>query len=187
MEMLRITAKGEEELKHRTYRLDSRKRSLLILLVKPRPIADLQQKTVLPAGDFYSEIGALIDQGFVISGDASRPAAASTPSRDGRSALATESTVHSSHSAGNVDQVLSPDDIHIEDGIILSEAKFLLTDYCVDCFGTSSEVFLEEIRACHNVAAFRACFSRIVMQSAQHCPASAYRLRELAIEINGTA
>ena len=52
---LALTAKGVEEVKHRTCKLSIRKRSVLLLLETPHRVDHLLQKTVLQPEEFAVE------------------------------------------------------------------------------------------------------------------------------------
>ena len=174
-DMFQLTVKGEEEVKQRTHKLDPRRRSLLILLNKEQSFEYLRQKTVLPLEAFQIELDALITQGFIVS---SQPAT-TLP------LLSFFGGVNAPREAAA--NVLPSNTFHVEDGIILSEAKFLLTDFCVDCFGTRSEVFMAEIRACKDIHAFRNSLEQIIANAKAQCPARLGDLTALIEEINETA
>lgn len=77
--------------------------------------------------------------------------------------------------------------IAVADEIILSEAKFLLTDFVVDRFGTRSQALVDAIRACQQVADFRSCLSAIQAAVEKNHPEQLPALRLLVGEINETA
>ena len=62
---LALTAKGVEEVKHRTCKLSIRKRSVLLLLETPHRVDHLLQKTVLQPEEFAVEIEGMIQDGFI--------------------------------------------------------------------------------------------------------------------------
>ena len=63
---IKLTAKGSDEIKNRTYRLGMKKRSLLILLNSPRSIQQLTQTSVIPRDELINELHALIHDGFAL-------------------------------------------------------------------------------------------------------------------------
>ena len=167
---LYITPKGEDEVKRRVYKLDMKKRSLLILLDRPQTIEYLGGKTVLPREEFNAVIISLIQDGFIATGNVAVGAAA--PSAAGASG--------SAQPAGNVR-------IHIDDEVILSEAKFLLTDFCVDSFGTSSQAYVDAIRACKSINDLRYQLNTILAAAEKQVPAQLPTLIKVIQEINATA
>lgn len=155
--ILHMTPKGEDEIKHRVYKLDMKKRSLLILLGRPQSIEYLASKTVLLQEEFNATIIALIQDGFVATGSAAANSASAGPA------------------------------IHIEDDVILSEAKFLLTNFCVDSFGTDSQAFVDTIRSCKSVNDVRHHLNTILAATEKRCPAQIPALHNAIREINATA
>ena len=71
---IKLTAKGSDEIKNRTYRLGMKKRSLLILLNSPRSIQQLTQTSVIPRDELINELHALIHDGFVLEDHAHKEA-----------------------------------------------------------------------------------------------------------------
>jgi hypothetical protein len=163
--IVQLTPKGEEELERRAYKVGVKKRSLLILLKSPQSIDYLLQKTILPQGEFDGELQGLIDEGFITTGWSDRAS--------------------KEQAVAGVPAVRSAFDI--DKDILLSEAKFLLADFCVDCFGTESQSFVEEIRACGNVADFRMCFSKALGLTQKKYPKHLSTLMDLLTSINETA
>jgi len=166
---LHLTLKGEDEVKRRAYKLSMKKRSVLILLDKPKTIEHVFAKSVFPQNEIIEEIEALVRDGFIsLSGDtvsrpftSASPAAAVAPDSDGT--------------------------IHLDDEIILSEAKFMLTDFSVDSFGTHSQAFVDAIRACKRVQELRLCLGGILAATEKQCPNRLPVLLGLIKEINETA
>ena len=168
--MLQLTPKGEDELKHRTHRLSVRKRSLLLLVEHPRTLGDLFKKTVLHQEEVAGEVQSLLNDGFIsVAGKngSARPAPP-TPSR----------VEKPPSSAGG---------FQLNDEIVISEAKFLLIDFCVDSFGTHSDAFCHDIHDCHSVAAVAKCVGAIVATAGKECPDRLAILVKVIEEINATA
>ena len=148
---LALTEKGIDEVKRRTYKLSIRKRSVLLLLETPHRVDHLLQKTVLQPEEFGNEIEGLIHDGFVhVVGGAPPAAPATAPqaapaapprpaqpqySADPFAALAPPLPKAAPAAEAPVGNVHNEAFILLED-FILSEAKYLLVDFCVDSFGT---------------------------------------------------
>jgi hypothetical protein len=77
--------------------------------------------------------------------------------------------------------------LHLDDEVILSEAKFLLTDFCVDSFGTQSQVFVDGIRGCKSVKDLRFHTNDIYTATGKFCPDRLPTLLAVIEEINATA
>ena len=65
---LHITQKGIDEIQQRIYKLNIKKRSVLILLETPHSIEEVMHKTVFPHSEIAEEILALIQDGFIQQG-----------------------------------------------------------------------------------------------------------------------
>lgn len=159
-----ITAKGVDELKHRTYKLGMKKRSVLILLEVPRMVQYLIEKAVLPQAEVFSEVQSLVSEGFVTTasaGEGAAPVATSTSS-------------------------VSGSEFAFSDDIILPEAKFMLIDFCTDHFPSRAEVLAGEIRACQSPRALSAYLVGLVAFVDKHHPAQAAGLRAVIKEIRDT-
>lgn len=164
---LQLTPKGADEIRSRTHKLGLKKRSVLLLLDRPRPIQYLVGRSVLPQGEMLEEIRTLIGDQFVAV-SAGGGANGAEPGQPG--------------SASGVDG-----SFHLYGGIIVSEAKFLLTDFCVDHFGTQSQAFADEIGACSKENDLRLCLGKIVAAAQKRCPERIPDLLRLVKEINETA
>lgn len=169
---LHLTQKGEDEVKHRAYKLSMKKRSVLILLDKPKPLDQVLAKSVFPKNEVIEEIEALIQDGFIASSGAvtaPRPSASISPAAAPASVPVAGGT------------------FDLDDEIIVSEAKFMLTDFSVDSFGTQSQLFVDAIRACKKVQDVRLCLSGILAATEKQCPNRVPILLGLINEINETA
>ena len=160
--VLHNTPKGEDEVKSRSNKLSFRKRSVLILLDKLQTVDNVLHKTVFPKDEIVSDIQELIRDGFVaISG--------AEVSSQSAAALGSEAR------------------FELDDEIILSEAKFLLTDFAVDSFGMQSQTIANQIRACKDVRELRICLGGIFSITERQCPDRLPVLLGLVNEINETA
>ena len=78
-------------------------------------------------------------------------------------------------------------DLRLQDGIIVSEAKFLLVDFCANSFGTQSKMFTDEIGKCKNAQSLRVCLKNIFAVIQNSCPDRLPFLLKAIAEINQTA
>jgi hypothetical protein len=156
-----LTPKGVDEALNRTYKLNIRQRSVLILLGKPQTIDYILQKQQLFNQDEVMEIiNQLVSEGFVAVSGGTIPGA-SAPT-----------------SGGN---------IQLMEGIVISEAKFLLVDFCVDSFGTQSQTFVDELGGCKNEKNLQLCLKNIYAAIETHSPDRLPALMKIIGEINATA
>lgn len=165
---LKITPKGAEEIKSRTHKLGMKKRSVLLLLDQQQSIQYIVGKSVFPQAEIMAEIHELITEQFIAAGANGAHA----------NALPGPAAAAPGGSAGS---------FHLASGIIISEAKFLLVDFCVDNFGTQSQAFVDQIRACSKEGELGFCLAKIVTAAKQQCPDRLPSLLGLVAEINDTA
>jgi hypothetical protein len=160
---LHITPKGIEEVQHRVYKLNIKKRSILIQLDSPHTIEQILHNTVFPHKEIIEEIETLLREGFMRLGGNDEVAVAKST------------------------EAPSKNRFFLDDEIIVSEAKFLLSDFCVDNFPAHSKELAEEIRACHDVGCVRSFLNKTASLTEKSCPGQLPRLIELVKEINDTA
>lgn len=156
---LSITRKGEDELKHRVYKLSIRKRSVLVSLETPHSVAQVLERTVFQEDEILDEIGALLQEGFI----------------------APEGTEHAAQGKHERDR------FELDEDIVLSEAKYLLIDFCVDSFGTHAQSFANGIRVCKTPEALGKYLRTIAGAAQKECPDRLPRLYGIIQEINETA
>lgn len=156
-----LTPKGVDEALNRTYKINIRQRSVLILLGKPQTIEYILQKQQLFDQDEVLEIiNQLVSEGFIAVSGGTMPRAAATAA------------------GGN---------IQLMEGIVISEAKFLLVDFCVDSFGTQSQTFVDELGGCKNEKNLQLCLKNIYAAIEMHSPDRLPVLLKIVGEINATA
>lgn len=158
-----LTPKGKEEALHKVHNINERLRNVLIQLVTPQTVEQLingKTGSSNQAG-VVQIIIELINGGYV----------------------AKDAGVE----AGPVVTSASGGIIHLADGFILSEAKFLLVDFCVDSFGTQAQAFIDQIDGCKNPTGLQLCLNNIHAsiqgKYADRLPA----LMKVIAEINKTA
>jgi hypothetical protein len=77
--------------------------------------------------------------------------------------------------------------IQLLEGIIISEAKFLLVDFCVDSFGKRSQQFVDELESCKNEKHLQTCLKNICVATEEQRPDRLAVLLKVMDEINATA
>jgi len=159
---LSLTPKGVDEALNRTYKIHIRQRSVLILLGKPQTIEYvLQKQQLLEQEEVIGIINQLVAEGFVDVEGGALPRSTGGPA-----------------SGGN---------IRLIEGIVISEAKFLLVDFCVDSFGTQSQTFVDELGGCKNEKNLQLCLKNIYAAIEMHSPDRLPVLLKIVGEINATA
>lgn len=163
---LHITGKGIDEVQRRAYKLNLKKRSILILLDKPVTIEYLLSKTVFPQNDIVEELGYLVQEKFVLT------SAEAVLTSFGQKAA---STPHQTDGK-----------LKLYEGFTLSEAQFLLIDFCVDSFKTDSQAIIDEINRGTNANDIRLCLEKIIKRVSENCAERLPILLEVVNEINRT-
>lgn len=147
------------------YKIGMKKRSLLILLERPQTVEALLKKSVLQEPECLEEIQTLLGEGFI--------------------SLESDGTVQSP--AILMPAAPAKAGFYLVDDIILSEAKFLLVDFCVDHFGTHSKTFVDEIRTSVSLEGIRKCLDKVAEQVERQDAKLTSPLLGLVREINDTA
>jgi hypothetical protein len=160
---LSLTPKGKEEALHKVHNINERLRNVLIQLATPQTV---EQIINTRAGnnnqaEVVQLIIELINGGFV--------------AKDGGTMA---SPVVTSASGGSV---------QLTDGFILSEAKFLLVDFCVDSFGTQAQTFIDQLDGCKNATGLQLCLKNIHAATQSECSDRLPALMKAIAEINKTA
>ena len=159
---LAITPKGEEEIQHRRHQLSMRKRSVLISLEKPHTVEQILERTVFSEDEILDEIQNLLQNGFIAL-DSDETARLAEQARRGK------------------------DRFELDEEIVLSEAKYLLIDFCVDSFGTQAQTFSNGVRSCKTPGALGKYLRTIAEAAEKHCPERVPSLFKIIQEINETA
>ena len=157
---LSITAKGEDELKHRIYKLSIRKRSVLVSLEETHTVAQVVERSVFQEDEILDEIRALTGEGFVTM-EGAKASARQGDQQRGR--------------------------FELKDEIVLSEAKYLLIDFCVDSFGTHAQALADGIRVCKTPESLAKSLETLAKSAEKQCPDRLPALFKIIQEINETA
>lgn len=174
---LYLTTKGADEIAHRTMRLGIKPRSVLLLLTHPQTIEFVLQKSVFPDGDILETIDTLVQTGFIaLVEEASRPA---PPANEAVVAAPVPTRCESAP--------VVTGDFSLDEEINLPEARFLLIDFCVDCFGMQAEALGEAIRNSKSVGALRVELTELQGMVNARKPEQRDALREIVRAINATA
>jgi hypothetical protein len=167
-----LTQKGIDEINTRVHKLNMKKRSVLILLQESRTIQYVMDRAVFDAKELFEEIIELGKEGFLKLGGESNSIAVPVPTNK----------VEKPKAPVRLEGSL---DIHEE--IILSEARFLMVDFCVDVFGTGSQTFVEKLGSCKSVGQFTECVKQICEATKAKHPEKIQAFEVVLKEINKTA
>jgi len=137
---LGLTPKGIEELRHRTYRLDVRSRNILFLIETGQTtLAAIAQKSPLRREEIDQRADVLLAEGFVAIQSAAQKAAASR--------------------ATSLPASVTP---QLKSGVSLPEARFALSDFCLDCFGVAGQTTMNLLERCNDEDTLRKILAAIV-------------------------
>lgn len=140
--LLMLTAKGREELKSRSFRLDPMGRNILFLIDRGNNTSDaLVERAVFPRTALLDRILQLVAAHFI---EVDPLGANGPPSRSA-------GTLPGSTSEG----------LRLKAGISLSQARFALCDFCLDHFGTRSQKLVEAINLCDTLSALQQALDQI--------------------------
>jgi hypothetical protein len=187
-----LTAKGLEELTLRTHRLDTRLRNILFLISKGTPTVEaILQNSIFPQEEVIEKLRGLLKERFVelVSGLAPAPTPTGAPPQP-RTAGAAHTRPEAAESAA--DQTVAvplsvptttPVFPSLASGISMSQARFLLCDFCLDQFGTSAQPLLDAIEEATHVADLQHVLDGLTAQMRKHLkhqlPALMAKVREI--------
>lgn len=162
-QILVLTPKGRDELKTRAFKLDTVDRNTLFLVEKGNSTpATILQRSLFPKDIIAARIQALVSGGFLDAG-----AAAGAPSS--ASALPAQQT------------------LQLKPGISLSQARFSLSDFCLEHFGTRSARLVESIERCGDVPSLQKVIDMIHAEIRQNAGNRLPALANCVAEINDSA
>ena len=164
-QFLFLTPKGTEELRSRAHKLDVTARNILYLIQLGSTTAEaILQRTIFPRDAVIDKLRRLLGNKFV----------AVAP---GNGVL---------HSAPPLEQppVEQP---HLEAGVSLSQARFSLSDFCLEQFGTQGRGLVDAVSLAVDVAGLQQVLSRIRVEVQNRRPDRLTMLADCVREINKTA
>jgi hypothetical protein len=191
-----LTAKGVEELALRTHRLDNRLRNILFLIQKGTPtIEAILHNSIFPHEEVIENLRGLLKERFVelVGGLSPAPAPSSAPPRPrtvGGSSLPETAEGATDPGAALIRppvQAAGPTLPSLNCGISMSQARFLLCDFCLDQFGTDAQPLLDAIEDAANVAELQRVLDGFAAQMRKHLKHKLPALMAKVREINETA
>lgn len=186
-----LTAKGLEELTLRTHRLDTRLRNILFLISKGTPTVEaILQNSIFPQEEVIEKLRGLLKERFVelVSGlaPAPTPTGASPQPRTGGAHTRPEAaeSVTDQHLAVPLSvPTTTPVFPSLAPGISMSQARFLLCDFCLDQFGTNAQPLVDAIEETANVPELQHVLDGLTAQMRKHLkhqlPALMAKVREI--------
>ena len=165
-QVLILTAKGAEELRQHTFQLDVTARNILSLIEQGCKTSDaILQRSMFPHNSVVDALRRLLTNKFV--------------------AIADDEPV--SRSGGAADSARSARrELRLNFGISPSQARFALSNFCMDEFGTDGQYLVDAVSLCTDVMSLQEVLNSIRAEVAERC---ADRLPALVVcvrEINET-
>src|SRR3984957_13580020 len=164
-QVLILTAKGTEELRNHASQLDASARNILSLIEQGhKTTAAILQRSMFPHNSVVDGLRRLLTNRFVSMADdepASRP-------------------------GGPVDSRAGRRELRLNFGISPSQARFALSNFCMDEFGTDGQYLVDAVSLCPDVMSLQEVLNSIRAEVAERC---AHRLPALVVcvrEINET-
>lgn len=171
MESVRLflTSKGQMELVQNVHRLNLKKRSVLLLLKNnqqtPLSFSEAIRKGVLPAAEIRPIVDELVREEFVrFEGNAGAMALQSQPV-----------------------EVVAVPATWFDESINLSEARYLLNDFCLEIFKTQAARYAQPLAECKTVEALEAFVKDLRNKMETASPTSVERLDGVIQEIKDSA
>jgi len=164
-QFLFLTPKGTEELRSRAHKLDVTARNILYLIQLGSTTAEaILQRTIFPRDAVIDKLRRLLGNKFV----------AVAP---GNGVL---------HSAAPLEQP-HLEQPHLEAGVSLSQARFSLSDFCLEQFGTQGRGLVDAVSLALDVAGLQQVLSRIRVEVQNRRPDRLTMLSDCVRDINKTA
>jgi len=146
-----LTLKGSEELSLRTYRLDIKLRSLLVLVQKCSPTVEaILQKSLFPRDEALERLRGLVKDQFV--------------ALDHGGSIEAPATINGGSAARAAPQAESGYPV-LEPGVSLSQARFGLSDFCLDTFGVEAQPLIDVISAAVDIAGLQGVVDQLVARA----------------------
>jgi len=145
--LLVLTAKGAEELRARVHRLDVKARNILFLIhMGSQNLEAILEKTIFPRNEVATKVYALLEGQFIAL-DFRQPVSPAGPSLP---PIKTP-TLTSAPLPAQAPQRGAMEAPVLQAGVSLSQTRFALSDFCLDCFGIEAQRMIGAIDRCTNL------------------------------------
>ncbi len=187
MTQLALTLKGTEELTLRTYRLDVKLRNILFMIQKGTPTIDaILQNSIFPREEVVEKLRLLLKEQFVELG-AAASAATSQAASGARSESLEVASDPATVGAPPFARTALPAFPTLEPAVSMSQARFLLSDFCLDQFGAKAQPIIDAIEASVEVADLQPVLDAITVELRKRSKDLLPLLLAKVREINQTA
>jgi len=164
-----VTPKGVDELRGGAHKLSSGTRSILTMIARGSTNPDaILQRSKSPRAEVLDGLRLLVSQGFVATSSSDATAHQAIP--DSTSSVANSSSER----------------LRLEPGVSPSQARFLLSNFCLDQFGAAGQVLAEAVDFCTDVASLQLALDNIRTEVKKLGPDRRAALVACVREINET-
>jgi hypothetical protein len=168
-QVLSLTPKGTEALRSRATKLDANARNILSLIEQGITSADaILQRSKSPRDEVINGLRSLLSDRFVATAASAGAPPPGTP--DAKPAA--------SSSAGAR--------LSLKPGVSPSQARFSLSNFCLDQFGTEGQHIADVVDLCSDVASLQEALNAIRAEVDKRCPDRRPALAACVQEINET-
>jgi len=162
-----VTPKGTDELRGRAHKLDAGAKNILSLIEQGATNPDaILQRSKAPREAVIDGLRWLMSHGFVATGTSD-----GTPSQGGHDAASTSSI---------------SERLRLKPGISPAQARFLLTDFCLDQLGADGQVLANAVEFCTDVTSLQMALDNIRTEVKRLGPEGRAALVTCVREINET-
>lgn len=184
-----LTPRGVEELSLRTYRLDARLRNILFLIQKGTPTVEaILENSVFPREEVIEKLRGLMKERFVELNAGPTPVGAPSPAaaaaRPGTLEIAIDPATVGAAAFVRTAPPLFPT---LDSGISMSQARFVLCDFCLDQFGTKAQPLIKAIENAADVAELQRALDGVTAQVREHSKDQLPALMSQVRDINETS
>lgn len=166
-----LTPKGMEELRGRTPKLDTGARNLLSLIDQGTTVAEsILQRSSFTRDQVIEGLRVLLSNGFISTATGDRPAKTASPD--------------SPPSVSVADSV--SERLRLKPGISPSQARFALSNFCLDQFGANGQDLAEAVGLCTDVPSLQLALDSIRSEVKKLFPERRAALVACVREINET-
>ena len=168
-QVLLLTPKGMEALRSRAPKLDANARNILSLIEQGVTSADaILQRSKSPREEVIDGLRSLLSNRLVETAESGAAARSGTP----------EATPAGPSSASTR--------LSLKPGVSPSQARFTLSNFCLDQFGTEGQHLADVVDLCSDVASLQEALDAIRSEVDKRCPDRRPALAACVQEINET-
>jgi hypothetical protein len=164
-----VTPKGVEELRGRAHKLDAGAKNILSLIEQGASNPDaILQRSKAPREAVLDGLRWLVSHGFVATGTS-----------DGATSHGVQ------HATSSVASSTS-ERLRLKPGISPAQARFLLTNFCLDQFGAAGQILADAVELCTDVTSLQMALDNIRTEVKKLGPEGRTALVACVREINET-